>query len=100
MSPVTSQSSNCYNLVMPNPDSNDEKLKLNVRTGAGWILFQSRVLVYGGSTIPLQFPSGASLKDIDAQLRMKLSKMKVDWGTSDLANKYFSNEQNTEIRTT
>ncbi|OWB56504.1 hypothetical protein B5S28_g2407 [[Candida] boidinii] len=92
MSPVTSQSSNCYNLVMPNPDSNDEKLKLNVRTGAGWILFQSRVLVYGGSTIPLQFPSGASLKDIDAQLRMKLSKMKVDWGTSDLANKYFSNE--------
>lgn len=92
MSPLTSQGSNCYNLVMPNTDSNDEKLKLNVRTGAGWILFQSRILVYGGSTIPLQFPSSASLKEIDAQLRLRLSKLKVDWETSDLANEYFSNE--------
>lgn len=72
MSILDLSATKCHPLQMPNCDSKDARLRLDCRTGASVDIFNSRVFVFGGSTLELNIPQNFTLDTIELAFNEKL----------------------------
>lgn len=54
-------SNKCHPLELPNVDNKNSRLRLDCRTGASVDILNSRIFVYGGSTLKLDIPASFTL---------------------------------------
>ncbi|CDK26165.1 unnamed protein product [Kuraishia capsulata CBS 1993] len=90
MAPSDSNASKCYSLRMPNVDSSDPRLRLDVRTGSTSSLVMSRLVVYGGLVIPLELQN-LEIETIESELRREFAKKGSSYDEEDIED-YISNE--------
>ncbi|KAH3667367.1 hypothetical protein OGAPHI_003016 [Ogataea philodendri] len=92
MSPLDPSSSKCYRVDLPDTEDEEASHRLDVRSGSSSAILRSRIILYGGSVLPLPLDAGFKRQELQAQFELavqehaKCGKIHQDY------NKYLSTE--------
>lgn len=68
METIDLSASRCYPVELPNQREADDRLRLDVRTGAAIKIFGSRIYAYGGSTKQLSLSTEFTISDLQEEM--------------------------------